>query len=252
MHNDPIGNMETNNTNNEPKVLLIVPAYNEEESILKVAKTIKEAGYDFVVVNDGSTDNTLQVCKLNDIPVINLSVNLGIGGAVQTGHMYALERGYDVDIQFDGDGQHDVNSVPNLVKAIQEGADLAIGSRFVNKDEENFKSTGLRRLGIKWLSATIKFVTGKRVYDVTSGFRACDRRVIELFCKEYPIDYPEPESIVSAIKHHMTVKEVPAKMNERQGGTSSIKAFSSMYYMIKVSLAILIQGFTRYGRIKEQ
>lgn len=242
--------MATNLSNN-PHVLLIVPAYNEGESILKVAETIRQAGYEFVVINDGSTDDTLQVCKLNDIPVINLGTNLGIGGAVQTGHMYALERGYDIDIQFDGDGQHDISSVPEIVAAVQNGANLVIGSRFISKDNTNFQSTGLRRLGIKWLSAVIKFVTGKRIYDVTSGFRACDRSTIELFSKEYPTDYPEPESIVSAIKHHLTVAEVPAKMNERQGGTSSIRAFSSMYYMIKVSLAILIQGVTRYGRIKE-
>lgn len=242
--------MATNLSNN-PHVLLIVPAYNEGESILKVAETIRQAGYEFVVINDGSTDDTLQVCKLNDIPVINLGTNLGIGGAVQTGHLYALERGYDIDIQFDGDGQHDISSVPEIVAAVQNGANLVIGSRFISKDNTNFQSTGLRRLGIKWLSAVIKFVTGKRIYDVTSGFRACDRSTIELFSKEYPTDYPEPESIVSAIKHHLTVAEVPAKMNERQGGTSSIRAFSSMYYMIKVSLAILIQGVTRYGRIKE-
>lgn len=240
----------TINSNNNPRVLLIVPAYNEGESILRVAETIRNAGYDFVVINDGSTDDTLQICKQNNIPVINLASNLGIGGAVQTGHMYALERGYDIDIQFDGDGQHDISSIPAIVNAIQDGADLVIGSRFVSKNDSNFQSTGLRRLGIKWLSAVIKFVTGKRVYDVTSGFRACDRSAIELFSKEYPIDYPEPESIVSAIKHQLIVEEVPAKMNERQGGTSSIRAFSSMYYMIKVSLAILIQGVTRYGRIK--
>lgn len=237
--------------NKNPRILLIVPAYNERESILQVAKTISQAGYDFVVVNDGSTDDTLHICKSNNIPVIDLGVNLGIGGAVQTGHMYAFERGYDIDIQFDGDGQHDISSVPTLIEAIQNGSDLVIGSRFISKDNSNFQSTGLRRLGIKWLSAVIKFVTGKRVYDVTSGFRASSKKTIELFSKEYPVDYPEPESIVSAIKHHLTVTEVSAKMNERQGGTSSIRAFSSMYYMIKVSLAILIQGFTRYGRIKE-
>lgn len=175
--------MATNLSNN-PHVLLIVPAYNEGESILKVAETIRQAGYEFVVINDGSTDDTLQVCKLNDIPVINLGTNLGIGGAVQTGHLYALERGYDIDIQFDGDGQHDISSVPEIVAAVQNGANLVIGSRFISKDNTNFQSTGLRRLGIKWLSAVIKFVTGKRIYDVTSGFRACDRSTIELFSKE--------------------------------------------------------------------
>ena len=237
---------------NYPRILLIVPAYNESESIVEVSQTIRKAGYDFIVVNDGSTDNTLEVCKANGVPVINLSTNLGIGGAVQTGHMYALERGYDIDIQFDGDGQHDISSVPALVDAIRSGANLVIGSRFISKDDSNFQSTGLRRLGIKWLSAVIRFVTGVQVHDVTSGFRACDRNAIILFSRDYPIDYPEPESIVSAIKHHLAVKEVPAKMKRRQGGTSSIRAFSSMYYMIKVSLAILIQGFTRYGRIKEK
>lgn len=235
-----------------PKVLLIVPAYNEEESILKVSNTIAAAGYDFVIVNDGSTDSTLQICKENNIPVLNLSANLGIGGAVQCGHMYAQERGYDIDIQFDGDGQHDINSVPALIEAVQKGADLVVGSRFVSKDEDNFQSTGMRRLGIKWLSGTIKFMTGKRIYDVTSGFRACGRRAIDLFCQEYPIDYPEPESIVTALKHHLIVDEVPVKMNERQGGTSSIRALSSMYYMIKVSLAIMIQGITRFGRIRNR
>lgn len=233
-------------------MLLIVPAYNEEESILRVAKTIEDEGYDFVVVNDGSKDATLSICRDNAIPVLDLCTNLGIGGAVQCGHLYAQENGYDIDIQFDGDGQHDINSVPDLIKAVQNGADLAVGSRFVEKDSENFQSTGMRRLGIKWLSGTIKFMTGKRIYDVTSGFRACSKNAIDLFCSEYPIDYPEPESIVTAIKHHLVVDEVPVKMNERQGGTSSIRALSSLYYMIKVSLSIVIQGITRYGRIKNR
>lgn len=244
--------MNAQSSHTQPRVLLIVPAYNEEASIRTVAETIRAAGYDFVVVNDGSRDATLQVCQEHNIPVLNLSVNLGIGGAVQTGHMYALEQGYDIDIQFDGDGQHDIASVPALIAAIQNGANLVVGSRFVEKSANNFQSTGMRRLGIKWLSGIIKFVTGQRVYDVTSGFRACGRRAIELFCKDYPIDYPEPESIVTAIKHNLTVAEVPVQMNERQGGTSSIRTFSSMYYMVKVSLAILIQGITRFGRIRRR
>lgn len=234
------------------RVLLIVPAYNEEETIIGVAKTIRDAGYDFIVVNDGSSDATLDLCRSNDIPVLDLSSNLGIGGAVQCGHMYAYEHGYDIDIQFDGDGQHDIGYIPTMVRAIEEGADLVIGSRFIDAGADDFLSTGLRRLGIKWLSRTIKFMTGTRVSDVTSGFRACNRRAIELFCHEYPIDYPEPESIVTALKHHLTVREVPVKMSERQGGTSSIKALSSVYYMVKVSLAIVIQGITRHGRIRNR
>lgn len=233
-------------------MLLVVPAYNEEESILTVAETIKAAGYDFIIVNDGSTDSTLSICEQNSIPVLNLCTNLGIGGAVQCGHLYALENNYDIDIQFDGDGQHDIGSIGTLIAAIQNGADLAVGSRFIENDSDNFHSTGLRRLGIKWLSTTIRFMTGKRVYDVTSGFRACSRKAISLFCKEYPIDYPEPESIVIAIKHHLKVAEVPVKMNERQGGTSSIRTLSSLYYMVKVSLSIIIQGLTRRGRIKNR
>lgn len=236
----------------QAKVLLIVPAYNEDETIVNVATTIRQAGYDFIVVNDGSRDSTLEICHRNNIPVLDLSSNLGIGGAVQCGHMYAHEHGYDIDIQFDGDGQHDIRYVPALIDAVQNGADLVIGSRFIDASADDFLSTGLRRLGIRWLSGAIKFMTGKRVNDVTSGFRACNRRAIELFCQDYPIDYPEPESIVTALKHHLSVQEVPVKMNERQGGSSSIRALSSVYYMIKVSLAIVIQGITRHGRIRSK
>lgn len=236
----------------DPSVLLIVPAYNEEESILKVAESIRAVGYDFIVVNDGSKDSTSQICHQNSIPILDLCVNLGIGGAVQAGHMFARKYGYDIDIQFDGDGQHDISSIPNLIRAIKEGSDLVVGSRFVEKNNVNFKSTSLRRFGIKWLSAVIKFMTGKRVYDVTSGFRACSRRAIELFCEDYPSDYPEPESIVIALKHKLNVAEIPAQMNERQGGRSSIRLFSSIYYMIKVTLSILIQGITRHGRIRKR
>lgn len=231
-------------------VLIIIPAFNEEESIVDVAHSVHDAGYDLVVVNDGSTDATLEICKDHDIPVLNLASNLGIGGAVQTGHIYAYENGYDIDIQFDGDGQHDIGSIPALVEAIEQGANLAIGSRFVDKNKETFKSTGLRRLGIKWLSFIIKLMTGARVYDVTSGFRACDRRMIELYSTNYPIDYPEPESIAIAMKNHMAIAEVPVTMNERQGGISSISAPASVYYMIKVSLAIIIQSMTRRGTIR--
>lgn len=234
------------------RVLLIVPAYNEEQTIVNVANTIRDADYDFIVVNDGSKDSTLDLCRSEGIPILDLSSNLGIGGAVQCGHMYAYEQGYDIDIQFDGDGQHDINYIPALVDAIQDGADLVVGSRFIGASTDGFLSTGLRRLGIRWLSGAIRFMTGTRINDVTSGFRACNRKAIELFCREYPIDYPEPESIVTALKHHLTVREVPVKMSERQGGTSSIKALSSIYYMIKVSLAIIIQGITRHGRIRNR
>lgn len=247
------GHMVLNNTSkSQQKTLLIVPAFNEEASILAVAHSIQDAGYDYIVINDGSSDNTLSICRDHNIPVLNMRNNLGIGSAVQCGHIYAYKNGYDIDVQFDGDGQHDISCVDTLIKAINDGYDLVIGSRFIESSLSSFQSTGLRRLGIKWLSATIKFMTGKRFLDVTSGFRACSRKAIELFCTDYPIDYPEPESIVTALKHELKVVEVPAKMNNRIGGESSIGKLSSVYYMIKVSLAIIIQGMTRYGRIKNK
>lgn len=226
------------------KTLLIIPAYNEARNIISVARAVAEAGYDFIIINDGSTDNTLEVCRAHNLPVLNLKNNLGIGGAVQAGHKYALENNYDVDVQFDGDGQHDINYVASLLNLIEQGADLAIGSRFVEKTE-GFQSSLMRRIGIRWLSGCIRIFSGKRITDPTSGFRACSRRSIDLFCRNYPIDYPEPESIVTAIKNGLDVQETPVLMHERIEGTSSIHARASMYYMVKVSLAIAIMSFSR-------
>lgn len=226
-------------TNIAPRVLVIVPAYNEQDCIVETVRRIKETGYDYVVVNDGSKDDTLKLCRENGINVLDLPQNLGIGGAVQAGHKYAQHYGYDIDVQVDGDGQHDPSYIPQLVKMIEDGADLAIGSRFV-EETDGFQSTWLRRVGITWLSGLLKLLTGKIVTDPTSGFRASGRRAIELFCDSYPMDYPEPESIASALKRGLQVRECSVNMLERQGGKSSIGGFSSIYYMIKVSLAILI------------
>jgi len=223
------------------RVLLIVPAYNEEKSIVSVVNEIKAHGYDYVVVNDGSTDSTLLECRKNDINVLSLVRNLGIGGAVQAGHKYAREKGYDVDIQFDGDGQHDIAYVPFLVKEIEKGVDLVIGSRFL-EPTDGFRSTFMRRVGIRWLSVIIRLFSGAKITDPTSGFRASSRKAIELFCESYPIDYPEPESIVEAINCRLTVSEVPVEMRERTEGRSSIRLFTSIYYMVKVSLAIAISA----------
>lgn len=225
-------------------VLVIIPAYNEAESICKTVESVKKAGYDYVVVNDGSTDGTLDICKENGFNTLNLTENLGIGGAVQAGHKYAAFHGYEIDIQFDGDGQHDVSYIPLLVGRIRDGSDLVIGSRFLEKTE-GFRSSTMRRVGIRWISALIKTLTGNTVTDPTSGFRACSRRCIDLFCRDYPIDYPEPESIVTALKRSLTVDEVPVIMHERNAGRSSIRALSSVYYMVKVSLAIVIVGLSR-------
>lgn len=231
-----------NNSNNisspSLNILIVIPAYNEESSIVDVVGAVEEAGYDYIIINDGSTDSTLEVCEKRSFNVLNLPRNLGIGGAVQAGHKYALRNGYDVDIQVDGDGQHDISYIPDLVRKIENGADLAIGSRFLVQTS-GFQSTFMRRLGIKWLSGLIRLVYKKNITDPTSGFRACGQKALELFSKTYPIDYPEPESIAEALNNDLIVVETSVNMNERIGGTSSIKALSSIYYMIKVSLAIL-------------
>lgn len=226
------------------KILLVIPAYNEEKSIISVADDAKKHGYDYVVVNDGSTDKTLEICKEHGINVLDLPRNLGIGGAVQAGHKYAYRNGYDVDIQVDGDGQHDISSIPALIREIENGADLAIGSRFLEKTD-GFQSTAMRRFGIKWLSGLIYLLYRKRVTDPTSGLRASGRKAQRLFCMSYPVDYPEPESIAEALNSGLTIAEAPVSMRERSEGKSSIGAVSSVYYMIKVSLAILISRFKK-------
>jgi len=232
------------------KVLMIIPAYNESKSIVNTVNSIKNTKLkkdtlDYVVINDGSKDNTKQVCTENNINFIDLPMNLGIGGAVQTGYKYALYNDYDIAIQFDGDGQHDASYIEALVDEIKKGNDIAIGSRFVAELSE-FKSSAVRRVGINFLSRLIKFCTKKRIYDPTSGFRACNKTIIEEFANEYPTDYPEPDTIVSIIKKGYKVSEIPVKMNERKEGTSSLNAniFKPMYYMIKVSLAIIIASLS--------
>lgn len=235
------------------KVLMIVPAYNEElnikDTISKIIEYNKKSNneIDYIVINDGSTDKTREVCEKNNYNIINLIHNLGIGGAVQTGYKYALENNYDVAIQFDGDGQHDENYIDKLVDEIKKGNDFVIGSRFIS-DLSKFKSTGTRRMGIKFLSLLIKICTGKRIYDPTSGFRAANKRVIELFSKNYPTEYPEPESTTSLIRKKYKVSEIPVEMHERKHGTSSIKPLKSIYYMFSVSVAIIITSIWREGK----
>ena len=223
------------------KTLLVIPAHNEEESILGVIAEVTAAGYDYVVINDGSTDATERILCEHHINHVCLPVNLGIGGAVQTGHRYALLNDYDVDIQVDGDGQHDISHVPTLLAEIERGGNIVVGSRFI-EHSEGFQSTGLRRAGINWLKHLIRRATGLTITDCTSGFRACDRSAIELFCRYYPNDYPEPESIVYAHNNGLDIREAPVSMRERQGGVSSISPLRAVYYMLKVSLAVLIVG----------
>ena len=226
------------------KVLIIIPAYNEGENILKTVTDLiaVNKNVDYVVINDGSTDNTKDVCVKNKINFIDLPANLGIGGAVQTGYLYAYNNNYDIAIQYDGDGQHDPDYIKDLIADIEKGNDLTIGSRYIS-DLSEFKSTKMRQLGIKILSGLIKMVTGKKIYDPTSGYRACNKKVIKLFAYNYPIDYPEPDSVTRIIKMGYSVGEIPVKMNPREKGRSSIRLVDSIYYMIKVSICIISANY---------
>lgn len=233
------------------KVLLIIPAYNEEECILNTYNKVLKYDYDVIVINDGSTDNTKVICEENNIPVINLINNLGIGGAMQTGYKYAYQKGYDIAVQFDADGQHNVEYVDNLIQPIiNEEIDAVIGSRFIKVDKENFLSTKSRRVGIKIISLAIKLRTKYKIYDTTSGFRAVNKKVIELFAKNYPSEYPEPITNMILIKEKYKVKEISVRMNERESGVSSIRKLKSIYYMINVLFSILLVEY-KGGSINE-
>lgn len=223
------------------KVLIIIPAYNEAENIEKVVDNIIKnyPQYDYIVINDGSKDNTRDICKARGYQYLNLSVNLGIGGAVQTGYKYAKDKGYEIAVQIDGDGQHDIAYLEKMLPYLEnQEADVVIGSRFI--DKEGFQSSAARRTGIKILSSLIFLCTGCKVKDVTSGFRAVNQTYIKIYAENYPNDYPEPEAIVSAVMHGGVIKECPVVMREREKGTSSINFVKSIYYMIKVTLAILV------------
>lgn len=228
------------------KALVIIPAYNEQESIMDTIHDLDTyyPQIDRIVINDDSKDHTREILEQFYISHINLPVNLGIGGGVQTGYLYAYENGYDIAIQMDGDGQHCACEIGKLIQPILDGeADAVIGSRFINK--VGFQSTPLRRMGIYFLSNLIWCCTGKKIYDVTSGFRAVNRRFIQIFSTEYAQDYPEPEAIITISKYKGKICEVPVIMRERKNGESSIRSFQSLYYMIKVSLAIVFRKINR-------
>ena len=224
------------------KKLIIIPAYNESENIEKTIRSIKEnaKGFDYIVINDCSTDDTKRICERNGYNIISLPINLGIGGAVQTGYKYAWQNGYDMAVQVDGDGQHDPAFLETMANYIlEEKCDMVIGSRFINK--EGFQSSGARRIGIRYFTALIKFLTGVKITDPTSGLRMINRYVIKIFAVDYPRDYPEPESVVAILRQKKNVREIPVIMKAREGGVSSISPKKSVYYMIKVTLAILIE-----------
>lgn len=224
------------------KCLLIIPAYNEAENIEKVVNSIVQdyPQYDYIVVNDGSKDDTEGICLKNGYQVLNLPINMGIGGAVQTGYCYARDNDYDIAVQIDGDGQHDVSFLAEMIRLIEENkADVVIGSRFVEK--EGFQSSQMRRIGINFLSNLAWILTGVRVKDITSGYRVINQKFIKIFAEDYPSDYPEPEAMVIAAVHGGKIREYPVVMRERENGESSITLKKSVYYMIKVTLAMLIR-----------
>lgn len=224
------------------KKLVIIPAYNEQDSILNTVNDLKKKApeFDYIVVNDCSKDDTLEVCRDHGIPVLDLPINLGIGGAVQTGYLYAYRNGYDIAVQIDGDGQHDSSFLNMMAETlVNENLDMVIGSRFI--ENEGFQSSQLRRFGIRFFAIILRMLYGKKITDATSGMRMCNRKVMELFIKDYPRDYPEPETIARLLRHKCRVKEVPVIMRERSAGVSSISLKKSGYYMVKVTLAILIE-----------
>ena len=227
-------------------LLAIVPAYNEAEAIASTIADLHRNAPDFdvVVVDDGSTDATGDVAAAAGAEVLRLPFNLGIGGAVQAGYLFARENGYEYAVQVDGDGQHDARQIADLLAYLRAHGgeiNMVTGSRFLTGDEEHgYKSSASRRLGIRIFGFILSRVTGRPVTDPTSGFRMCDRRAIELFANDYPHDYPEVEAVLMVHAHRLTSAEIPVHMRARTTGVSSINASRSVFYMIKVLLAIFV------------
>lgn len=228
------------------KKIIIIPAFNEEGNLIKTILDIQKNApdFDYIIVNDCSTDETINICKQQKFSYLNLPVNLGIGGAVQTGYRYAYYHGYDIAVQFDGDGQHRASYLGFMFqKMLENNCDMVIGSRFIEK--KGFQSSFLRRMGIKYFTWLIQILTGEKITDPTSGMRMINRNLLKKFMEEYPKDYPEPESVVAILTEKYKVMEIPVIMNEREEGISSISFWGSIYYMIKVSVAIVLAKIKR-------
>jgi glycosyltransferase involved in cell wall biosynthesis len=235
-----------------PRCLAIVPAFNEAATIAEVVSELRDFDPEFevLVVDDGSTDVTSAVAEAAGARVLRLPINLGIGGAVQAGYLYAFERGFDLAVQVDGDGQHDPKELGRLLEPIlTKRADLAIGTRFAG--EQSYRAPLARRIGISLFAALVSLRVRQRMTDTTSGFRAVNRRGIKLFAADYPHDYPEIESVVTAARGDLRVCEVPVAMRQRAAGRSSITAFRSFYYVVKVLLALFVGLFPRSSLVIE-
>ena len=231
--------------------LAVVPAYNESATIARVIDAIHRDApdYDILVIDDGSTDETSPIARAAGARVARLPYNLGIGGAVQAGFVYANEHGYDYVAQVDGDGQHDPGEIGRLIEPLLDGrADLVVGTRFA--EGGGYRGTPARRLGIRFFAAVVSMLMRQRVTDTTSGFRAANKDAIRLFATDYPHDYPEVEAVLMLHHHRLSMREVPVRMYSRGGGLSSISNGKSAYYMIKVLLALGV-GLARKRPVTE-
>lgn len=225
----------------DPKILIIIPAFNEQASIQGVLSAVKKhlPGADIVVVNDGSADSTALIAQKEGVVVLNHPYNMGIGATMQTGYKYASRKGYGIAVQVDADGQHPADQIEKLIEPVAKGrADLVVGSRFLGAGD--YKPSLARGAGISIFSNVVSAIIRERVTDTTSGFRAAGRRCIDFFADHYPDDYPEVEALVLLHKKGFSIMEVPVRMSEREGGRSSITPIRSVYYMIKVLLAIFV------------
>ena len=234
------------------RLVAVVPAWNEEAAIGQVVDEIRafDANASIVVVDDASSDQTADVAERHGATVLRLPFNVGIGGAVQTGIRYAQVEGYDVAVRLDGDGQHDASEIGKLLAPIHAGdADLVIGSRFVDPGG-TYRPPFARRIGIRVFARLVSVLCGQRVTDTTSGFVALSRSGIELFAAEYPHDYPEVEATLVALRSGLRLTQVQVEMRERQTGTSSITFVRSLYYIVKVTLALLVASMRRYPRLE--
>jgi glycosyltransferase involved in cell wall biosynthesis len=237
---------------NAGRIVAVVPAYNEAEAVGRVVDEIRawDSRLDVVVVDDASTDATAAVAEAHGATVVRLPFNVGIGGAVQTGLRYALHEGYTTAVRLDGDGQHDASELGKLLEPIERGeADIVVGSRFVQQGG-SYRPPLARRIGIRVFARLVSILGGQRVTDTTSGFLALDRVGIELFAAEYPHDYPEVEATLVALRSGLRLAQAQVEMRERETGSSSITFVRSLYYIVKVTLALLVASLRRYPRLE--